>query len=141
MIFISIKGVKKKIKNPTKYLIDWDGECRSKFQFNVKQFLKPYWQYDVVFEELPVLGSRMSLDIYNASKKIAIEVDGDQHYSFNKFFHGSRGNFLSQIKRDDTKDSFCEVNDITLVRVLYKDKLSLDLFEKLGIVLKQYGKQ
>ena len=135
MVFISVKGRKQKIKNSTRYLIKWDEKSRSIFQYNVKQFLKRYWATDVVFEELPVVGSRLTLDIYNASKKIAIEVDGDQHYSYNKFFHGNRSNFLSQIKRDDMKDSFCDINDITLIRILYKDKISVDLCEKLGILL------
>ena len=41
-------------KNVSKYLIDWDGECRSKIQLKVKQFLKEFWENHVVYEEFPV---------------------------------------------------------------------------------------
>ena len=113
MIFYSVTGKQRKLKNSHRYLINWDGKCRSKFQENVKAALRPYWQYDVVFEELPVLGTRLTIDLYNASQKIAIEVDGDQHYAYNPFFHGqNRQNFHNQLKRDDLKDSFCDFNDI-----------------------------
>jgi hypothetical protein len=73
-------------KNVNKYLIKWDKPSRSKIQFEVKRFLKRYWQSCVVYEEFPVYGSRMKVDILNATKKIAIEVNGAQHSNFNKFF-------------------------------------------------------
>ena len=76
-------------KNVSKYKIDWEKKSRSKIQFAVKQFLKPHWCYQVCFEEFPVFGSKMSVDILNATKKIAIEVNGPQHKKFNKFFHNN----------------------------------------------------
>ena len=87
MIFKSITGREQKMRNPTKYLIKWDKKCRSNLQKKVKDLLYKYWKADVVFEEFPVLGSRMTIDFYNANKNIAIEVDGMQHYKYNKFFH------------------------------------------------------
>jgi hypothetical protein len=39
----------------------------NKLQFNVKQFLLPYWKGDVVFEELRIVGTRLSLDFYKGS--------------------------------------------------------------------------
>jgi very-short-patch-repair endonuclease len=135
MIFISISGKQQKVRNPTKYLIKWEKKCRSKIQKNVKDFLKEYWFSDVVFEEFPVLGSRMTFDFYNANKKIAIEVDGEQHYKYNKFFHGNdRHKFLQQLKRDQKKEDFCEINKIKLVRIVESDILNEDLLEKLEII-------
>ena len=55
-------------RNVNKYLIKWDDPSRSKIQFEVKQFLKRYWQSCVVYEEFPVYGSRMNVDILNATK-------------------------------------------------------------------------
>jgi len=122
------------MRNPTKYLIKWDKKCRSKFQKRVKDFLKPHWSCDVVFEEFPVLGSRMTIDFYNANRNIAIEADGLQHYKYNKFFHSnSRHKFLEQMKRDEQKESFCEKNSIRLIRILETDKLDKELLKKISI--------
>ena len=123
------------MRNPTKYLIKWNSKCRSKIQKKVKDLLYKHWSSDVVFEEFPVLGSRMTIDFYNANKNIAIEVDGNQHYKYNKFFHAnSRQKFLDQLKRDEKKETFCEMNSITLVRIIESDKIDDDLLINLKII-------
>jgi hypothetical protein len=135
MIFIDLYGRKKKFKNITKHLVDWDKDCRSKIQKRVKDLLYPYWGADIVFEELPLIGSRMTLDFFNANKRIALEVDGDQHYKYNSFFHGGeRRKFLEQLQRDDKKEDFCQINNIKLVRILQSDKLDKDLLVKLNLI-------
>jgi very-short-patch-repair endonuclease len=135
MIFLTTTGREQKLKNSTKYLIDWDKKCRSKLQKKVKDLLYPNWVSDIVFEELPVLGTRMTLDFYNANKKLAVEVDGNQHYKYNKFFHSnSRQNFLSQLQRDEKKEYFCEINQIKLVRILERDTIDEELLKRLDIV-------
>jgi very-short-patch-repair endonuclease len=135
MIFLTTTGRQHKIKNSTKYLINWDKACRSKIQKKIKDLLYNHWAADIVFEELPVAGTRMTLDFYNASRRIAVEVDGNQHYKFNKFFHSnSRQKFLAQLQRDDKKEYFCEINNIKLARVLESDKLSEELLKSLDII-------
>jgi len=134
MIFKSITGREQKMRNPTKYLIKWDKKCRSKLQKKVKDLLYKYWKADVVFEEFPVLGSRMTIDFYNANKNIAIEVDGMQHYKYNKFFHSnSKHKFLEQLKRDEQKELFCESNSIKLIRIMENEKIDEELLKKLKI--------
>jgi len=129
MTFLCANGREKKIKNITKYLIDWDAKCRSGIQKDVKTNIKPYWFADVVFEEFPVAGTRMTLDFFNATQNIAIEVDGNQHYKYNKFFHSnSRQNFLSQLKRDEKKEYFCEINNIKLIRVLESEVMDSETY-------------
>lgn len=120
-------------KNVSKYLIDWDKKSRSKVQFETKQFLKSFWKNQVVYEEFPVFGSRMTVDILNATKKIAIEVQGKQHIEFNKFFHGnSREKYLQSIKRDLKKAEWLESNDYTLIEINEDEVcgLSKSFFEK-----------
>jgi very-short-patch-repair endonuclease len=127
MIFLCSNGRERKIKNISKYLINWDSDCKSGIQKNVKDHLKHHWFADVVFEEFPVAGTRLTLDFYNSTQKTAIEVDGNQHYRYNKFFHSnSRQNFLQQLKRDERKEYFCEINKIKLIRVLESDVLESD---------------
>lgn len=135
MKFKTLDGKERTLRNAKSYIINWDKKSRSKFQFEVKIFLKKYWEEDVVFEELKVVGTRLSLDFFNASKKVAIEVQGHQHFSYVKFFHGNRINYLNQIKRDYKKIEFCELNKIKLIEIYPKDELSKDLFERFGVAL------
>lgn len=128
-------------KNLDRFRIKWDDPTtsKSKIQYAVKQFLKPFWLAHVVFEEMPVFGTRLHCDIVNMTLKIAVEVDGNQHESFNTFFHsGSRLKFLGSIKRDVLKEEWLERNGIKLVRV-YQDEahtLTRAFFqEKFGIIL------
>lgn len=135
MNFISLSGKLRPLKNINRYMVDWEKPSRSKFQTNVKNFLKKYWFQNVVFEEMPIVGTRMSLDLYNANKRIAIEVQGRQHQSFVKHFHGNLLNFKYQLDRDQKKESFCSRNDITLVTIFDKDIISTKLFEEQGVTL------
>ena len=113
-------------KSVNKYKIDWDGECRSKFQFEVKQFFRTYWYGQICYEEFPVYGSRMKVDLINMTKRIAVEVQGAQHDQFNKFFHGnSRSKYLRSITRDYQKRQWLEKNDFTVLEILPEDMSSL----------------
>lgn len=126
-------------KNVSKYLINWDKPCKSRPQWKVKQFLKPYWRGSVCYEEFPVYSTLLKVDLLNASYKIAIEVHGNQHENFNKHFHhNSRAAFLASIKRDHNKAMWLELNDFKLY-IIYEyevDNLSIGFFkEKLGLSL------
>lgn len=115
-------------KNVSQFLIDWDKKSRSNIQFEVKQFLKTYWRNHICYEEFPVFGTRMKVDFINFTKKIAIEVNGEQHSSFNKFFHNnSRLNYLNSIKRDYKKSTWLEKNDIQLIELEKKDMQNLTI--------------
>jgi hypothetical protein len=136
MRFKTLMGATRTVKKAKKYLIDWDGKSRSKIQYNAKQFLKKYWSNHIVFEEFPVAGSRLSLDFYNANKKIAIEVQGRQHTKYVPFFHGkNKINYINQLRRDQDKLKFCELNDIQLVEIYDGDEVNEKLFETFGVIL------
>lgn len=135
MTFIDLKGRKKTLKKATKYLIDWDKKTRSKFQDTTKAFLRNYWSGDYCLEEMPLVGTRMTFDFYNASKRIAVESSGIQHLQYTKHFHGNRLQFAEQIKRDLMKVDFCDLNGITFVEIYPKDILSEELFASQGVNL------
>jgi hypothetical protein len=135
MKFKTLTGSEKRISKARTYLIDWDKESRSKIQFKTKQFLKKYWESHVIFEEFPVAGTRLKFDFYNANKKIAVEVHGAQHTKYVPFFHGRKSNFVRQIRRDQQKIDFCELNGIILVELFDGDKLTRKTFEKCGVHL------
>ena len=78
----------------------------------------------------------MTFDFYNPNKNVIVEVQGNQHLKHTPFFHGkSKSNFLSQIKRDNDKQKFCELNDIKLVEIYPEDKLSKELFKSFNVIL------
>tara|TARA_B100002019_G_scaffold105490_1_gene90667 strand:- start:1484 stop:1894 length:411 start_codon:yes stop_codon:yes gene_type:complete len=136
MKFKTIFGATRSVKSPKKYLIDWEGQSKSNIQYKTKVFLKKFWDKNVVFEEFPVVGTRLSIDFFNASKKIAIEVQGEQHVRYTPFFHGKhKSNYIDQLKRDKEKLDFCKINDIKLVEVYYNDEINLNLFKKQGVIL------
>ena len=105
-------------KNVQKYRINWEKKSRSKIQFKIKQLLKPIWENQIVYEEFPVYGSKMKVDILNATKKIAVEIQGRQHSEFNKFFHkNSRTEYLQSIKRDQEKALWLQQNGFELIEI------------------------
>jgi hypothetical protein len=109
-------------KNVRKNLINWQGKSRSKLQFKFKQFFYPYWKNHIVYEEFPVYGSMLKVDFLNATKRIAVEIQGDQHESFNKFFHNdSRLKYLNSIKRDVKKEKWLEINEFKFLELYEND--------------------
>ena len=126
-------------KNVRKYLINWDGKSRSKLQYKFKQFLYPYWKNHIVYEEFPVYGSMLKVDLLNATKKIAVEIQGNQHESFNKFFHdNSRLKYLQSIKRDVKKVKWLEMNEFKFLELYESDLKTLSpqyIEEKCGILI------
>jgi len=124
-------------KSVTKYRIKWDGECRSNFQYEVKQFFKKFWYGQICYEEFPVYGTRMKVDLINMTKRIAVEVQGAQHEQFNKFFHNnSRANYLKSITRDHDKIVWLENNNFKILEIFDADLASLSkkyIFDKFEV--------
>jgi hypothetical protein len=73
-----------------------------------------------VLEEVPVNTRRndtLYLDFYLPLLKKCIEVHGEQHYKFNRFFHNSPLGFIRHKKRDQDKKDWCELNGIEFVEL------------------------
>ena len=79
----------------------------------------------------------MKVDFVNMTKRIAVEAQGAQHESFNKFFHGnSRANYLKSIKRDHHKMVWLENNGFEVLEITAEDLPSLSskyIFEKFAV--------
>lgn len=58
-------------------------------------------------------------DFYIPSLNIVIEVDGQQHFSYNKYFHKKREDYLEARERDRQKNSYCLAHHIKLYRIPY----------------------
>ena len=132
MKFRSVTGRFATVRNAPKYLIKWNKSSRSKFQTEVKHHLKKIWSNDLVYEELPLAGSRLRFDFYNHTLSIAVEANGPQHKKFHDFFHGgNRLKFLDQVKRDKEKRLFCKVNGIELIELDYGRDIKESISEKM----------
>jgi len=112
-------------KNVSSHLIDWDADCRSKIQKFFKDFLYTYWFYDIVYEELPLIGTRLRVDLLNATRKIAVEVQGEQHENYIKHFHKSVMGYHNSYHRDVKKREWLEKNNYQILYLYKEDKKNI----------------
>ena len=101
---------------------------RSNIQHEVGQKLQEMFPHETILEEFPIPGSRMTLDYFMPRLMIAVEVDGEAHDHYIPFFHGQMSDkkFTKQVKNDMSKNKWCEINGIKLVRITKKSDLSKD---------------
>ena len=101
----------------SKWPIKTEAACRSNLQYKVGQIIKIKYPLDTVLEDITLPKSRLSLDFFLPMRKIAVEVQGKQHKSFTPFFHKTKSSFDDQLKRDEEKEFFCQLNEIDLVYI------------------------
>lgn len=106
----------------------------STFQFEWKKFFMDIFPKDFWTEEFParpLYHHRYRLDLFNFSRKVAIECHGDQHVKVSKHFHGDDLTmFLDALTKDREKELWCEKNDITLISVYTSTPKDLEFFKK-----------
>ncbi len=131
MKFISTDGRIHKVDlRPSKWPRRTEDDCKSSFQFNVGEVVDETFPNEIILEEFYVPGDRLYLDFFLPRKKIAVEAQGNQHYEFSKFFHGTQENFKLSQARDRKKRLWCTFNDIKLVIIKQDDKAE-DIIKKL----------
>jgi hypothetical protein len=109
------EGIKK-----TKNITNGQFECHKaveeifgkKFQSNVR----PSWLYN------PETKRNLELDCFNEELRIAIEYNGQQHYSFPNAWNKNLEDFKNQIRRDQLKKELCKLNSVKLIIVPYTIK-------------------
>lgn len=73
----------------------------------------------------PSTKRKLELDCYSRVRfkkyynGIAFEVDGEQHYYYNRVWHKNKAGFTKQIERDKIKNELCKKNGILLIRIPY----------------------
>ncbi len=83
-------------------------------------FNLPFYKIRPNFLRNEVTGHNLEIDLYNDHLKLAIEVQGDQHYKFTPFFHRNKETFMLQRYRDEMKKQKCLQEGITLIEIPYK---------------------
>ncbi len=93
----------------------------SKFHTLAREVLTQLYTLDTIFEEIELPGSKgLIVDFFLPLRKLAVEVNGQQHYEFNQFFHGTIQNFWKSKERDRNKRDWCELNEIQLIELDYR---------------------
>ncbi len=119
-----------------KYKINWQKKAPSKGAQAVKDFLKTHCYGHILFEEYRLPKTLLRVDFLDATKKMAIEFQGEQHDTFNKHFHGDKIGFWNSIKRDVKKWEILQKNDFLLIEIKDEDlPLTRDFFKNQGIIL------
>lgn len=77
-----------------------------------------------VLEEVPIYirkAETLYLDFYLPLIKRCIEVHGQQHYEFVRFYHHTALGFIKHQKRDKDKKEWCGLNQIQYIELPYND--------------------
>jgi hypothetical protein len=100
-----------------------DTRKRSSGHLAARELLRELFPFDRLLEEVPAPGCPGSLyfDFVLPTRRLVVEVQGEQHRTFSPHFHGSRDKFLGQRRRDAAKAEWCELNGLTLV-LLHDDR-------------------
>lgn len=97
----------------------------SKYHAQAKKLLKELYPTVRFYEEVPIPvepQKELYLDFYIPSLETAIEVHGEQHYSFSSRFHKTKLDFFKSQRNDALKAEWCELNHIRLIVLPYFDK-------------------
>ena len=101
---------------------------RSRYHLRARWLLKKKFPRDRILEEVPLVGSHtpqrrsiLYVDFFIPNKTVVIEVHGEQHYSFNEFFHKTKAEFYRSKKRDQDKSDWCALNSINIVVLKYSE--------------------
>lgn len=73
--------------------------------------------YQIIENSRPDWLNGLELDLYVPQLRIAIEVQGGQHYNFIPFFHKTFDDFVAQVNRDLEKSRMCQDQGITLIEI------------------------
>ena len=106
-------------------IVNADTRPRSELHLEARKIIRSVFPTMQLLEEVgiePIKYKHLSLDFNIPLRKLAIEVQGQQHFNFNPFFHKSRADFINSKKNDRMKREWCEINNIALVALIYNEQ-------------------
>ena len=99
---------------------------RSKLHLAARDLISEIFPTLQILEEVPIkISSRkkLYLDFYLPLVKLAIEVNGEQHYKFSSLYHKDKWDFITQRKNDTLKQQWCDINTIDMITLPYNEKI------------------
>lgn len=105
-------------------------ENRSSLHLKARDLLKKRFPNDRILEELVLPGTKTSFrkttlraDFFIPNRGIIVEVHGEQHSNCNSFFYNNKMQFYKAKARDKDKKRWCELNNFTLIELLYDETI------------------
>ena len=97
---------------------------KSSFHISARKVIRNIYPTLQVLEEVPVPIKKSEtyyFDFYLPMIKTVIEVHGEQHYQFSKFYHINMFGFAKAKKRDRDKIEWCNINNIKYIELPYNE--------------------
>lgn len=94
---------------------------RSELHLRTRNILNALYPTQRVLEEVPLPGTRLTLDFYLPQRQLCIEVHGEQHYKFVSHFHGDRMGFARAKTNDSKKIAWCHLNNLRVVELPFNE--------------------
>lgn len=100
-----------------------NNKLKSSYHQKAYEIIKKLYPLYPVYEETKLCGTKNDLyiDMFIPSLGIAVEVNGEQHYKFNPYFHQNIAGYSRAMSRDQEKKLWCEINGITLIELAYNE--------------------
>ena len=120
MIVSSVDGKKSKWKMEVV-----EKTNQSQLHKNARILIENIFKTAQIKEEVQIevkKNKRLYLDYYLPLYRLAIEINGKQHSSYSDFFSKNPLNFIKQKINDKLKQDWCELNNITLIRLNYSEE-------------------
>lgn len=120
-----------------KYRLVLDDRDRSDLFRKAVSVVKEVYPSDPLCAELYFEGAptKLYVDLYLPVRKIAIEVQGEQHFKYVRHMHSNKLKFLEAKRRDAMKKDLLELNSIVLLYFNYNErsewkKILIEAFQK-----------
>ena len=109
-----------KLKNTR--VLGEDERPRSQFHKKAKILILELYPVDCICEEVHIPSWNLYLDFFIPMRKLAIEVNGEQHALQSSLFDKSPLDFLKRKQKDKDKQRFCEINNISLITLWWNEE-------------------
>lgn len=82
-----------------------------------RSLLRQLFPCDQILEEVPIKTGRQTLyiDFFLPARQLVVEVNGEQHRTFNNFHYTDKHQFLKAKLNDKNKKEWCLINKLDLV--------------------------
>jgi len=127
---MTIKGLDGKQYNWNPTSSQAEVSNRSLLHIKARDLLSEIFKHDRILEEVSLPGTKNEFrkttlrgDLFLPNRKILIEVHGEQHYKFNRFFFKNKLQFFKAKARDGDKKQWCEINNIKLIELNYNEDI------------------
>ena len=96
----------------------------SKLHVKCRKLLKKIMPMHKILEEVYLPDCALYLDFYIPSLLLAVEVHGQQHTVYNRFFYKHKSQFVKAQQRDEDKKRWCNQNNIDLIELNYNEDIN-----------------